>query len=82
MEKAGAFFLIFIGAVGILGIIIHVICNDFGLCEACTVSGPQIVFAKLRIDCFTWWGKCLNLLMASICFALGIRLLRKLQKTS
>ena len=82
MNKIVAWILVVSGAMGILGNIAHVICNDFGLCESGIVSGPYIALLGFKIDCFTWWGKCIHLVIDIALISSGLGNLTNLKRES
>ena len=69
------------GALGVLGIIFHILFQDLGLFGSPEISGPHIAILGIRIDCFTWWGKITNGLIALCLLVAGRNLLRPTGKT-
>ncbi len=68
------------GALGILGIILHILFQDLSLFGSPEISGPHIAILEIRIDSFTWWGKITNALIALGLVVAGRSLLRRDRK--
>jgi hypothetical protein len=75
-----AWLLMTSGCLGVLGLIAHILCQDFGLFGAPDISGGYISLGGRVIDCTTWWGKLLNLFISLCLFAWGWGIIHDMKK--
>jgi hypothetical protein len=65
--------ILLLGILGLSGIIAHILFQDLKLFGSPDITGPYFALSGFRIDCFTWWGKLIHLIIEIILINVGWR---------
>lgn len=69
--------LIVFAALGLLGVVSAVVMQAIGRYDPTIFSGPVFVLAGTRVDCTTWWGVLINVLLSSFILSWGVGMIRR-----